>query len=69
MLLTIIGAMRLASIVQARPRATLAPAGAIIAVVGMSLHSQAVLVAGFLILLVGLILPFDPDAAPPWPPR
>jgi hypothetical protein len=67
MLLAIVGAMRLACAVRARPRPTLVPAGTVIAVVGISMPSEAVLVSGVLVLLVALFLPYDPDAAPARP--
>ena len=64
LLLAIIGAIRLARTVRARPRPTLLPAGTVITVVGIALPSEAVLVSGVLVLLVALFLPFDPDVEP-----
>jgi hypothetical protein len=67
MLLTIIGLMRLARAVRAHPRPALSLAGTAITVAGITAPSGAVLISGFLVLLVALFLPSDaaqPKAVP-----
>jgi len=65
-LLTIIGLMRLARIARKYPRPALSLAGTATTVAGISLPSEAVLISGFLVLLVALFLP-DPASAPARP--
>jgi hypothetical protein len=57
MLLTIIGLMRLARTARKYPRPALSLAGTAITVAGISLPSEAVLISGFLVLLLALFLP------------
>jgi len=67
MLLTFIGLMRLARTVRTHPRPALSLAGTAITVAGITLPNGAVLIAGFLVLLVALFLPSDaaqPRATP-----
>ena len=66
-LLTIIGTIRLARMARAHVRPTICMAGTVITVVGISLPSEAVLISGFLVLLVALFLPSDPASAPAKP--
>ena len=65
-LLTIIGVMRLARIARTHERPTISLAGTVITVTGISLPSEAVLVSGFVILLVAMFLP-GPASAPAKP--
>ena len=62
-LLTIIGLMRLARTARKYPRPALSLVGTAVTVVGITLPSEAVLVSGFVILLVTLFIP-DRTAAP-----
>jgi hypothetical protein len=65
-LLTIIGLMRLARIARKYPRPALSLAGMAVTVAGISLPSTAVLISGFVVLLVALFLP-DPASMPARP--
>jgi len=66
-LLTIIGVMRLARIARAHERPTISLAGTVITVIGISLPSKAVLIAGFVVLMLALLIPSDPASAPAGP--
>ena len=66
-LLTIIGVMRLARIARAHERPTISLAGTVITVIGISLPSKAVLIAGFVVLMLALLIPSDPASAPARP--
>ncbi len=66
-LLTIIGLLRLARTAGKYPRPALSLAGMAVTVAGLSLPSEAVLVSGFVVLLVALFLPSDPASAPARP--
>jgi hypothetical protein len=66
-LFTLIGLMRLARIARTHPRPALSLAGTAITVAGITAASGAVLVSGFVVLLVALFLPSDagqPRAVP-----
>ena len=63
-LLTIIGVVRLARAARTRPRPTISLAGMAITVAGISLPSEAVLVSGFLVLMLALFMPSDAASAP-----
>jgi hypothetical protein len=65
-LLTIIGLMGSARTARKYPRPALSLAGTAVTVVGISLPSEAVLVSGFVILLVAMFLP-GPASAPAKP--
>ena len=56
-LLTIIALVRLARAARKYPRPSLSLAGVAVTVAGISLPSEAVLISGFVILLVALFLP------------
>ena len=66
-LLTIIGLMRLARIARTHERPTISLVGGAITVIGISLPSKAVLISGFLVLLLALFMPSDPASAPARP--
>ena len=66
-LLTVIGVLRLARIVRAYPRPSLSLAGTGITLAGITLPSEPVLIAGFLVLFLALFLPSDPASAPAKP--
>ena len=65
-LLTIVGLMRVARTARKYPRPALSLAGTAVTVAGISLPSEAVLVSGFVILLVAMFLP-GPASAPATP--
>jgi hypothetical protein len=65
-LLTIIAVMRLARTAMKYPRPALSLAGMVITAAAISLPSKAVLISGFLVLLVALFFP-DPSSAPARP--
>ena len=67
MLLTVIGALRLARIVRTHPRPSLSLAGTAITVAGITVPSAPVLVAGLVVLFLALFLPSDPASAPAQP--
>jgi len=62
-LLGIIGLMRLARIAVKYPRPALSLAGTVIAVVGISLPSEVVLISGFVVLFLALFMPDPPGAS------
>jgi len=66
-LLAIIGVMRLARIARTHERPTISLAGTAITVIGISLPSGAVLVSGFVVLMLALFVPSDPASAPARP--
>jgi hypothetical protein len=63
-LLAMIGLMRLGRTVRLHPRPAVSLAGTALTVIGISLPSQAVLISGFLVLLLALFMPSDPAEAP-----
>jgi hypothetical protein len=67
MLLTVIGALRLARIVRTHLRPSLSLAGTGITLAGITVPSAPVLVAGFVVLFLALFLPSDPASAPAQP--
>src|ERR1700756_1686408 len=67
MLLTIIGALRLARIVRAYPRPSLSLAGTAITLAGVPGPGPPVRGAGFVVLFRALFLPPDPPSAPAQP--
>jgi hypothetical protein len=66
-LLTVLAVMRFGRTVRAHVRPAVSLAGTVITVIGISLPSEAVLISGFLVLLLALFLPSDPAAAPAKP--
>ena len=61
--LTLIGLLRLSRVARNHLRPTIALAGTVITVVGISLPSEPVLISGFLVLLLALFMPSDPASA------
>jgi hypothetical protein len=66
-LLAVIGVLRLSRIARAYPRPTISLAGTAITVAGISLPSEPVLIAGFVVLLLALFIPSDPAEGPAGP--
>ena len=64
-LLTIIGVMRTGRTARKYPRPALSLAGTVIAAIGISLPSKAVLISGFLVCLLALFMPSEPKASRP----
>ena len=64
--LTVLAVMRLARTARNHVRPAISLAGTAITVIGISLPSKAVLVSGFLVLLLALFLP-DPAGVPARP--
>ena len=66
-LLTIIGVMRTGRTARKYPRPALSLAGTVIAAIGISLPSKAVLISGFLVCLLSLFMPWGRASAPDRP--
>jgi hypothetical protein len=63
-LFTIIGLIRVSRVARAHLRPTVSLAGTAITVAGISLPSEPVLIAGFVVLLLALFMPANPAEAP-----
>jgi len=66
-LLTIIGVMRTGRTARKYPRPALSLAGTVIAAIGISLPSKAVLISGFLVCLLALFMPSERASVPASP--